>query len=152
MKTLLALDMHIITDEERSEDVSFGDRFRSLSDYMRISIPDYTGETDARNHLISLNRDAFELKRIFERNSPSILIQRVFRGFMIRRNISNSLGIKKDSVIKIQKVARGMILRKRLKRELGDYMKEINQSNLTKTIAQIQMERAVGSKFFNYQN
>ena len=150
IQSLLALDMHIITDEERSEDVSFGDRFRAMSDYMRISIPDYTKESDARNHLISLNRDAYELKRIYERNSPSVMIQRVFRGFRIRKNISNSIGIKRESVIKIQKVARGFILRNRLKRELNSYMKEINYENLVKSIYQIQKERAVRiiSKFY----
>jgi hypothetical protein len=116
--SLLALDMHIITDEERSDDVSFGDRFRALSDYMRISIPDYTGESDARNHLMSLNKDAYELKRIYERNSPSILIQRTFRGHKIRKNINNTIGIKIDSVIKIQKIVRGFLLRRRCKREL----------------------------------
>lgn len=116
--SLLALDMHIITDEERSDDVSFGDRFRALSDYMRISIPDYTNESDARVHLMSLNKDAYELKRIYERNSPSILIQRIFRGHKIRKNINNTIGIKKDSVIKIQKVIRGFLLRRRCRKEL----------------------------------
>lgn len=143
ISTLLALDMHIITDEERSEDVSFGDRFRALSDFMRISIPDYSSECDARNHLISLNRDAYDLKRIYERNSPSILIQRFFRGHRVRKNISNSIGIKRESVIKIQKVARGMILRKRLKRQLNEYLEEISQGNLMKSIDQLQKERAV---------
>lgn len=137
LQSLLALDMHIITDEERSEDVSFGDRFRAMSDYMRISVPDYTKESDARNHLISLNRDAYELKRIYERNSPSVMIQRIFRGFRIRKNISNSIGIKRESVIKIQKVARGFILRTRLKNELKKYMKEIKHDNLVKSIFQI---------------
>ena len=143
IQSLIALDMHIVTDEERSEDVSFGDRFRALSDYMRISIPDYRAESDARNHLISLNRDVYELKRIYEKNSPSITIQRCFRGFKIRKNVSNNINIKKESVVTIQKMVRGMLLRKRLRRELKEFMTDINEGELVKSIFQIRQENAV---------
>jgi hypothetical protein len=71
---LKALDYHVITDEERIEDASFGYRFRGLNEFMKLYIPDYEHEASAEKHLISLDVDIYRLKRIFERNSPSILI------------------------------------------------------------------------------
>jgi hypothetical protein len=143
--SLLALDMHIITDEERSDDVSFGDRFRALSDYMRLSIPEFSLQTDQRNYLIWLNQDVYALKRIYEKNSPSIMIQRCFRGYIVRKNVANSLGVKKESVIIIQKVVRGMLLRRRLRRELALLMKEIEEPELIKSIFLIRQEKAIAT-------
>ena len=71
---LKALDNFVITDEERIEDASFGYRFRGLNEFMKLHIPDYTHERSAENHLFNLEVDIYRLKRIFERNSPSILI------------------------------------------------------------------------------
>jgi len=45
--SLLALDNHIITDEERIEDASFGYRYRALNEYMKLHIPDYAREKSA---------------------------------------------------------------------------------------------------------
>lgn len=70
----------MITDEERIEDASFGYRFRGLNEFMKIHINDYTSEPTAEQHLINLEVDIYRLKRIFERNSPSILIQSFWRG------------------------------------------------------------------------
>ena len=74
IQSLLALDNFVITDEERIEDASFGYRFRGLNEFMKLYIPDYEHEASAEKHLISLDVDIYRLKRIFERNSPSILI------------------------------------------------------------------------------
>lgn len=71
---LKALDNFVITDEERIEDASFGYRFRGLNEFMKLHIPDYTNERSAEQHLLNLEVDVYRLKRIFERNSPSILI------------------------------------------------------------------------------
>lgn len=79
--TLLALDNFVITDEERIEDASFGYRFRALNEYMKLHIPDYARERSAEQHLFNLEVDIYRLRRIFERNSPSILIQTVYRGY-----------------------------------------------------------------------
>jgi hypothetical protein len=81
---LKALDYHVITDEERIEDASFGYRFRGLNEFMKLYIPDYEHEASAEKHLISLDVDIYRLKRIFERNSPSILIQSLYRGYRAR--------------------------------------------------------------------
>jgi hypothetical protein len=45
--SLLSLDTHVITDEERIEDASFGYRFRALNEYMKLHIPDYAKEKSA---------------------------------------------------------------------------------------------------------
>jgi len=74
IQSLLALDNFVITDEERIEDASFGYRFRGLNEYMKLHIPDYAKEKSAEQHLFNLEVDIYRLKRIFERNSPSILI------------------------------------------------------------------------------
>lgn len=74
ISSLLALDNFVITDEERIEDASFGYRFRGLNEFMKLHIPDYTKEKSAEQHLFNLEVDVYRLRRIFERNSPSILI------------------------------------------------------------------------------
>lgn len=51
---------------------------------MKLYIPDYEHEASAEKHLISLDVDIYRLKRIFERNSPSILIQSLYRGYRAR--------------------------------------------------------------------
>jgi len=74
IQSLLALDNFVITDEERIEDASFGYRFRGLNEFMKLHIPDYAKEKSAEQHLFNLEVDIYRLKRIFERNSPSVLI------------------------------------------------------------------------------
>ena len=39
---LKALDNYVITDEERIEDASFGNRFRGLNEYMKWQVTDYS--------------------------------------------------------------------------------------------------------------
>lgn len=78
------------------------------------------------------------------------MIQRFFRGFKVRKNVSVNISIKIDSVIKIQKIARGMICRQKLRRELKEYMDEINKANLVKSLDQIRQEKAINiiSRFY----
>jgi hypothetical protein len=71
---LLALDDYIITDEERWEDVSFGKRFRALSPHLRIYIPDFMEGLTADQHKFHLDVEIYKLKRLFEKNSPSVRI------------------------------------------------------------------------------
>jgi len=81
------LDNFVITDEERIEDASFGYRFRGLNEFMKLHIPDYAKEKSAEQHLFNLEVDIYRLKRIFERNSPSILIQSLYRGYRSRNYV-----------------------------------------------------------------
>lgn len=87
IQSLLALDNFVITDEERIEDASFGYRFRGLNEFMKLHIPDYTKEKSAEQHLFNLEVDVYRLRRIFERNSPSILIQSLYRGYRSRNYV-----------------------------------------------------------------
>ena len=110
---LKALDNYVITDEERIEDASFGYRFRGLNEFMKLHIPDYRHERSAENHLFNLEVDVYRLKRIFERNSPSILIQSLYRGYM-SRNASNLYFQQRLKYIKrIQANVRGWFVRKK---------------------------------------
>ena len=61
MPKLLALDSYIITDEERTEDASFGNRFRIMNEYMLINIPPFPTEPDASRHIIQFNADIYSL-------------------------------------------------------------------------------------------
>lgn len=81
---LKAFDKYVITDEERIEDASFGNRFRGMNEYMSWHISDYSHEPSADQHKFNLEVDIYRLKRSFERNSPSILIQSLFRGHKSR--------------------------------------------------------------------
>lgn len=73
----------MVTDEERIEGAKFSGRFRALSENMHISMPyfaqDYSNETSAERHIFNLEIDIYRLKRHFEKSSPVILIQSMFR-------------------------------------------------------------------------
>lgn len=117
-QSLLALDNFIITDEERIEDASFGYRFRGLNEYMKLHIPDYAKEKSAEQHLFNLEVDVYRIRRIFERNSPSILIQSLYRGYRSRNFVKIYFNERKQKIVRLQKVIRGWLLRRRLRRDL----------------------------------
>jgi phage terminase large subunit len=119
---LKALDNFVITDEERIEDASFGYRFRALNEYMKLHIPDYLNEKSAEQHLFNLDVDVYRLKRIFERNSPSILIQSLFRGYKSRNSQKIENNKRVNNVKKIQKVVRGWLARRRFEKDLKDLL------------------------------
>ena len=79
--TLIALDLHVITDEERIEGASFDGYYKAQSDNMAIPITDYSHEDSAERHIFNLEIDIWRLKRLFERSSPVIRIQTIFRGY-----------------------------------------------------------------------
>jgi len=75
IRSLLALDDFIITDEERVEYNSpIALRFRALSNNMKILIPKFQENQSADQHLFNLEVDLYRVRRLFERNSPSIRI------------------------------------------------------------------------------
>ena len=55
--------------------------------------------------------DVYRLRRIFERNSPSIMIQAVYRGYRQRNHVRQKMQDKMFKIIKIQKVVRGWFTR-----------------------------------------
>jgi hypothetical protein len=68
---------------------------------MKLHIPDYTNERSAEQHLLNLEVDVYRLKRIFERNSPSILIQSFWRGCISRNNIKEYWKKRQAIIIKL---------------------------------------------------
>jgi hypothetical protein len=112
---------------------------------MKIYIPEFIPNLSAEKHLFNFEVDIYRLKRIFERNSPSIRIQSLFRGFRVRTTYKNYFKRKRKSIIKIQKLVRGWILRKNMRRELYDIMKEEGLAHLTFTSQQIR-ERVAKAK------
>lgn len=116
-----------------------------MNKYMKIYIPEFIPNLSAEKHLFNFEVDIYRLKRIFERNSPSIRIQSLFRGFRVRTTYKNYFKRKKKSIIKIQKLARGWILRKKMRKELYDIMKEEGLAHLTFTSQQIR-ERVAKAK------
>lgn len=114
-----------MTDEERIENASFGYRFRAMNEFMKLHIPDFARVKSAEQHIFNLEVDIYRLKRIFERNSPSILIQSCYRGYRARNRVNIFFNQRREKVLKIQKVIRGWILRKRLKQELKQELLEI---------------------------
>ena len=118
LQHLLALDQYVITDEERIENASFGYRFRALNDFMKLHIPDFAKVRSAEQHIFNLEIDIYRLRRIFERNSPSILIQSVYRGYRERNRVKIYFNQRREKVVLIQKVVRGWLMRKNFKAEL----------------------------------
>jgi hypothetical protein len=125
--TLIALDIHVITDEERIEGASFSGRFSAMHHNMNINIPDYSNEESAERHIFFLEIDIWRLKRLFERSSPVIFIQTCFRGFRERKKFKKVYLRARDAAKMIQKIIRGYLLRKRNKDELRKLEKELGK-------------------------
>ena len=83
--------------------------------------------------------DIYRLKRIFERNSPSILIQSLYRGYRSRNFIKIYFNERTSKVIKIQKVARGWLARRRFEKDLKDLLKYTGDEDLLMTSEEIRM-------------
>ena len=149
MQSLLALDNFVITDEERIEDASFGYRFRGLNEFMKLHIPDYTKEKSAEQHLFNLEVDIYRLRRIFERNSPSILIQSLYRGYRSRNFVKIYFNERRLKIIKIQKIARGYLLRMKLKRDLKDMLSYKNEEHLMMSNVELRRRAAARRIFEN---
>jgi hypothetical protein len=66
IQSLYALDHFVITDEERIEEASFGYRYRTMNEGLRIYLPEYQKNLTAEKHIFNLEIDMYRLKRIFE--------------------------------------------------------------------------------------
>lgn len=119
MKCLLALDFTITTEEER-----FGYSIPT-SPYSKVWILDNIDLDSLKYHL---NR----FKRKWERSSPAIRIQSLWRSYCIRKklNAGSHLTSYDLSAIQIQKVARGWLLRNKLQRDLEQMLRETDNFHL----------------------
>lgn len=78
----------------------------------------------------SLNIDVYRLRRLYERNSPVILIQSLFRSYKSRNKSFSLLTAWKSSALFIQRVYRGWTLRKQLKDKLHEMLRETGNAHL----------------------
>lgn len=90
---------------------------------MKLFVPKFLENQSAEKHLFTLEVDLYRIKRLFERNSPSIRIQSVYRGYMYRSKAVYSYSQKKQAAIKIQKVIRGWLYRRKIRKELKNLLK-----------------------------
>lgn len=101
-----------------------------MNEFMKLHIPDYTKEKAAEQHLFNLEVDIYRLKRIFERNSPTILIQSLYRGYRSKNYVKIYFNERKQKIIRIQRLVRGFLLRQKLKRDLRDMLRYTNEEHL----------------------
>jgi hypothetical protein len=117
LPSLLALDFHIATQEERLG-IAMPDPEKS-----KIWIQDCSDLRSLKQHL-------YKLRRKFEKCSPSIKIQSVWRSFYVRRHMGGHLSERDQQAILIQKHVRGWLLRLKLRRDLEKLLKETNNEYL----------------------
>ena len=143
IRSLLALDDYIITDEERAEYNSpVALRFRALNNHMKILIPKFQENQSADQHLFNLEVDLYRIRRLFERNSPSIRIQAFYRGYKVRTNAFYSASDRIRAAVRVQKIFRGWLCRTRARRELNKFLREQNQEELLLSQPQYRLFRA----------
>jgi myosin heavy subunit len=116
------MDLYVITDEERIEDASYGNRFKAMNEFMLIQLPEFKENMSAEKHIDTLDAELYQLRRRYELNSPIIRIQAAYRAFKVRQKYSKRLTKVRWAIRKIQKVYRGFKLRNKMKKELYELM------------------------------
>ena len=100
-----------------------GVRFKAMSAFMRLFIPDFKEGLTADQHLFQIDLEIYKLKRLFERNSPSIRIQAIFKGYKQRVAHMQYFEKREKGIRYVQKMVRGWLQRLRMKKELRFLMK-----------------------------
>ena len=72
-----------------------------MNHFMKIMIPKFQENQQADQHLFTLEVDLYRIKRLYERNSPSIRIQSLVRGYNVRSQSYFSAAERVKSAIKI---------------------------------------------------
>ena len=120
LPSLLALDFHIATQEERLGIIN-PDPEKS-----KIWIQDCTDLRSLKQHL-------YKLRRKYEKCSPVIKIQSLWRSYYVRKHMGGHLSERDQHAIIIQKHVRGWLLRLRLRRDLEQLLKDTNNEFLLYT-------------------
>ena len=94
--------------------------------------------------MFNLEVDIYRLRRIFERNSPSVLIQSLYRGYRSRNYVKIYFNERRNKIIKIQKIARGYLLRLKLKKDLRDMLVYTNEEHLM--MSNVELRKRAASK------
>ena len=114
---LLALDFYIATQEER-----VGIMIHNPEN-AKIWIQDSCELKNFRRHL-------YKLRRKWEKCSPVIRIQSLWRRYCVRKHIGGHLSERDKKAVLIQKHVRGWLLRKKLKRDLEQFLRDTNNEDL----------------------
>ncbi|XP_059143516.1 uncharacterized protein LOC131930870 [Physella acuta] len=84
--TLKALDKHVISDEEIIEDAVFSSRFKMLSPPFRINVSHQSSHKTTYSQEMALFHSVnAKVNSILAKHSPVLIVQRVVRGFLIRK-------------------------------------------------------------------
>ncbi|KAL4480801.1 hypothetical protein ABPG72_001670 [Tetrahymena utriculariae] len=100
MPKLFALDFNAISDEERMEMISKTDRFYALSpstkiNWPLISIPSETVLQDD-DYLLLMREEIKIIIKKYSENSPVVIIQRIWRGYVCRKQLKSKLKTAED--------------------------------------------------------
>eukprot|EP00742_Colponemidia_sp_Colp-10_P007263 GILJ01007807.1.p1 GENE.GILJ01007807.1~~GILJ01007807.1.p1 ORF type:complete len:1227 (-),score=171.45 GILJ01007807.1:179-3859(-) len=134
MTSLMVLDVYAVTDEERLEHVAPRNRFSARQSHMAYVPPEVQeGSTPLEIYTAEIR----EVVRIFQRNSPSIHIQKCFRGSLVRLWLASSLSQRHSAATAIQRVFRGFLLKVQVKRELTELLRETHEEDLLLSAAEI---------------
>lgn len=127
---LLALDFHIATQEERLG-IYMPDPEKS-----KIWIQDVADIKSFRTHM-------YRLRRKWEKCSPSIKIQSLWRRYHVRKHMGGHMSERDRHAITIQKHVRGWLLRLHLRRDLEKMLRESKDDYLLYTPEQYVLYKAV---------
>ena len=130
LPTLLALDFHICTQEERLG-ILMPDPEKS-----KIWIQDSSDMRSFKQHL-------YKLRRKLEKCSPAIKIQSLWRRYYVRKHMGGHLSARDRHAIMIQKHVRGWLLRLRLRKDLEKLLKDTNNEFLLYSPQQYVLFKAV---------
>ena len=82
--------------------------------------------------------DVYRLKRCFERNSPSILIQSLFRGYKSRNFFKFYFKQRSANALFIQRHVRGWLQRRKFMKDLKDLLAYTGDEDLLLSTEEIQ--------------
>ena len=108
---------------------------------------DYSDVPSAEQHKFNLEVDIYRLKRCYERNSPSILIQSLFRGYKSRNYFKVYYKLRTENALHIQKHVRGWLQRRKFMQDLKDLLAYTNDQDLLLSTEEIE-RRDYGRKIF----
>jgi hypothetical protein len=116
--SLLALDFLIVTNEER--------KGLMKSSTSKIWLQETTSLEVFDSHL-------YNMRRKWERASPSIRIQAYWRGKQSRKKYGGFFNERDRAAVKIQSHVRGFLLRRKLQRDLDELLVSLNKDYLMYT-------------------
>lgn len=120
LTTLKALDFYICTEEEKMGMMTLD------PENAKIWIQDTSDIRNFKQHL-------YKLQRKWERSSPIIRIQSLWRRYRVRKHVGGHFTERDKKAVMIQKHVRGWLMRKKWKKDLEQLLKDTNNEYLLYT-------------------